>query len=281
MDEPTRLRGPRPPLMLIVGGAFGVLLLAGIAFGLVMPALSRPPEPVATQALAVRPTVVLPPRPTALPTPRPTSTTVPRAPSPTAAPRPTVLAGGPALLDARFTSGPADNWVENPPYAAWSDGAYRLQARDLAQFVAVSVPTGQDLSDAVVSATFRKTGGPPGGGYGLILRDQGPLPRDGINQEANAYVFAAGDLGEFGVWRRDGDHWVDLVPWTRSNAVRAGGSPNDLMVRALGVQMTFNVNGMQVAVVEDDMLASGGVGIFVGGDYNEVALDHLSVQLPD
>ena len=53
------------------------------------------------------------------------------------------------------------------------------------------------------------------------------------------------------------------------------------MVRALGVQMTFNVNGMQVAVVEDDTLASGGVGIFVGGDYNEVALDHFSVQLPD
>ena len=281
LEEHTLLAGRRRPLVLIVCGAFGGLLLAGIAFGLVMPALSRPPEPVATQALAVRPTVVLPPRPTALPTPRPTSTTVPRAPSPTAAPRPTVLAGGPSLLDARFTSGPADNWVENPPYAAWSDGAYRLQARDLAQFVAVGVPTGQDLSDTVVSATFRKTGGSPGGGYGLILRDQGPLPRDGISQESNAYVFATGDLGEFGVWRRDGDHWVDLVPWTRSNAVRAGGSPNDLMVRALGVQMTFNVNGMQVAVVEDDTLASGGVGIFVGGDYNEVALDHFSVQLPD
>ena len=53
------------------------------------------------------------------------------------------------------------------------------------------------------------------------------------------------------------------------------------MVRALGVQMTFTLNGMPVAVVEDDALASGGVGIFVGGDYNEVALDHLSVQLPD
>jgi hypothetical protein len=40
-------------------------------------------------------------------------------------------------------------------------------------------------------------------------------------------------------------------------------------------------NAVQVAAVEDDALASGGVGIFVGGDYNQVALDHFAVRLPD
>ncbi|HTD77829.1 MAG TPA: hypothetical protein VK898_09350 [Chloroflexota bacterium] len=282
--EEIPIRDRRWPLAMLSRATAAVVVLVAVAWALVVFGVNRPQQPspsnLETQA-APQPIVTPVPRPTAPSTRAPTSTSVPHAPSPTAVPRPTVAAGVRSLLDARFTSGPGNNWVENPPYAAWSDGAYRLQARDLAQFVAVSVPTGQDLSDAVVSATFRKTGGPPGGGYGLILRDQGPLPRDGINQEANAYVFAAGDLGEFGVWRRDGDHWVDLVPWTHSNAVRAGGSPNDLMVRALGVQMTFTLNGMRVAVVEDDALASGGVGIFVGGDYNEVALDHLSVQLPD
>ena len=33
--------------------------------------------------------------------------------------------------------------------------------------------------------------------------------------------------------------------------------------------------------VEDDALAAGGVGIFVGGDYNQVALGHSAVRLPD
>lgn len=184
-------------------------------------------------------------------------------------------------MDLRFVGGPADNWMENPPIAGWSDGAYRLQAHQPTQFVAISVPLIQVTSDVVVSATFRKTGGPPGGGYGVIVRDQGPLPRDGLNQDMNAYVLEAGDLGEFGVWRRVGDHWVDLVPWTRSSNVRPGGSPNDLLVRAIGDSLTFTINGARVASVQDDALTSGAVGVFVGGDYNEVALDHFAVQLPE
>jgi hypothetical protein len=35
-----------------------------------------------------------------------------------------------------------------------------------------------------------------------------------------------------------------------------------------------------VATIHDEALDAGGVGIFVGGDYNEVALDHFSVELP-
>jgi hypothetical protein len=83
------------------------------------------------------------------------------------------------------------------------------------------------------------------------------------------------------VWRRDGDHWVDLVPWTRSASIRPGGSPNDLVVRAVDNRLTFTVNGSQVASVQDDTFTSGAVGVFVGGDNNEVALDHFAVQLPD
>jgi hypothetical protein len=181
----------------------------------------------------------------------------------------------------RFASGAAARWLDNQPYAGWSDGAYRLLARDTMRFVAVGVPVDQPLSDVIVSGTFRKTGGPPGGGYGLIVRDQGPEPRDGVNQELNAYVLETGDLGEYGVWRRDGDHWVDLVPWTRSSAVRSGGSPNDLEVRAVGDQLVFSVNGSVVAQVSDDTYAQGGVGIFVGGDDNAVALDRFNLELPD
>jgi hypothetical protein len=210
-----------------------------------------------------------------------------QSPSPTSSsspPRPTQTiraADARSLMDLRFVSGPAERWLKSPPYATWSDGAYRLLARDATRFVAVGVPIDQALGDVIVSATFRKTGGPPGGGYGLIVRDQGPEPRDGINQDLNAYVLETGDLGEYGVWRRDGDHWVDLVPWTPSTAIRSGGSPNDLVVRAEGDQLTFTVNGTVVAVVNDDTYPQGGVGLFVGGDNNDVALDRFNVQLAD
>jgi len=190
-------------------------------------------------------------------------------------------AAGDPLIDVRFAAGPSKGWLDNPAVAAWSDGAYRLQARQPARFVAIGAPVNQSLSDVVVSGTFRKTGGPPGGGYGLVVRDQGPDPRDGVNQTMNAFVLEAGDLGEFGIWRRDGDHWVDLVAWTRSAAVRMGGSPNDLTVRAIGNRLTFTINGTQVASVEDGAPMAGGAGVFIGGDYNEVALDRFSVQAAD
>ena len=107
---------------------------------------------------------------------------------------------------------------------------------------------------------MRKTGGPPGGGYGMIVRNQSPEALDGINQDFDAYVAEAGDLGEFGVWRREGDHWIDLVPWTRSQAVRQGGSPNDLTVKLAGSQLLLTINGIEVARVDDDVLAHGGRG---------------------
>jgi hypothetical protein len=291
-----------------------VLIAAGVALGLTLllllglvalPALRRgPTQPsvapaAATESSADAPVSVAGARVTAVATESraavagPTRVASSRAPAPTTQPRvftPTTPLrapatgapdGGNALMDVRFASGPAPKWLSNPPYVSWGDGAYRLLAKDAMHFVAVGVPLDQALDDVIVSATFRKTGGPPGGGYGLIVRDQGPEPRDGENQALSAYVLETGDLGEYGVWRRDGDHWVDLVPWTRSSTVRSGGSPNELLVRAVGNQLTFSVNGSVIASVTDDTYARGGVGLFVGGDYNDVALDRFDLQRLD
>jgi Domain of unknown function (DUF4388) len=299
-------RGGRRPRRVILLVAIGAVLGLGVLVGgllVVRPALNAGLAPTPTSALA-QPVGSLPTtattnltRPTVVPTPVPTSTPLPlrsvrSAPAPAvpiqfsaptrAQPAASAIpASGQSLIDVRFASGASQGWLDNPPYAAWGDGAYRLQARQAARFVAVSVPLDQQLTDVVVSATFRKTGGPPGGGYGLIIRDQSADPLDGVNQDVSAFVMETGDLGEFGVWRRDGDHWVDLVPWTRSDTVRPGGSPNDLMARAIGDRLTFIVNATEVASVQDDTLKTGGVGVFVGGDNNEVALDRFAVQVPD
>jgi hypothetical protein len=43
----------------------------------------------------------------------------------------------------------------------------------------------------------------------------------------------------------------------------------------------LEVNGQIVAVVSYDNLPStGGVGVFVGGDLNEVALERLRIDIP-
>ena len=146
--------------------------------------------------------------------------------------------------------------------------------------MAIGASLTESLRDVVVTATFRKVGGPPRGGYGVIVRDQGPSPRDGLNQGGRYYVLAAGDRGEVGIWRREGDHWVDLVPWTQSEAVRPGGAVNELMVQAVGQRLIFLVNETEVANLVATDLQGGEVGIFVGGDLNEVLLDQFIVQVP-
>jgi hypothetical protein len=186
-----------------------------------------------------------------------------------------------SVLDERF----ADNrvlWPDNPQSTAWiADGGYRLVARHAGQFVAVGAPIAEHLRDVVVTARFRKVAGPAGGGYGLIVRDQGPGPRDGISQTGRFYVLEVSDRGEVGIWRRDMDHWVDLLPWRPSELVRPGEAGNDLMVMAIGQRLTFLVNGKLVDNVMDSVLDSGSVGMFVGGDLNEVVVERFAVQAPE
>jgi hypothetical protein len=134
------------------------------------------------------------------------------------------------------------------------------------------------MRDVTVHARFRKVGGPPGGGYGIIVRDTGVNRRDGVSQEGRYYVFEAGDRGEYGVWRREGGSWVELVPWTRTNIVLPGSASNELTVTARGDRLRFLINGSEVANLTDPILRQGGVGMFAGGDGNEVVVERYTVE---
>jgi hypothetical protein len=190
----------------------------------------------------------------------------------------TVIPAGPRLvLDESFAQ-PPPGWPETQPGTGWS--GYSLAARQPSQFVAIGIPLPDLLRNVVVSAHFRKVGGPPGGGFGIIVRDQSASRLDGTFQGGSYYVLEVGDLGEVGIWRRDEDHWVDLVPWTPAAGVRTGTQPNELVASAQGDRLSLTVNGVEVASATDATPAAGRVGIFAGGDFNEVVLEHLVVQAP-
>jgi len=204
-------------------------------------------------------------------------------PTATALPQPTAKVA-PALANALFDralTSPIPGWTNDSLGTAWfgPDG-YRLFAREAGRFVATSVPLGRTVQDVTVSAAFRKMGGPPGGGYGLILRDQSPpSERDGRNQSGRYLVFEVGDRGDIGVWQREETRWIDVVPWQRSDAVQLDRAANALTVSAHGSNLQFHVNGTTVAdLTYDNLPTAGGVGIFVGGDLNEVALEMLRID---
>ena len=264
-------------LVRTLGAAFILLSLSGLALLALGPredAAMTPPDGTANAELArSRPDsqgAVAALDETAEPAPGPTSEAAPGVAKPQ------------VVLDEHFTDNRM-SWPDNRASTAWFGGGdYRLAAREARRFAAVGAPINTPIRDAVLTATFQKVGGPSGGGFGLIIRDQEPSSRDGVQQDGHFYVLEVGDKGEIGIWRRAGDDWVDLLPWTPSEAVHVGGAPNDLEVRATGARLTMLVNGVQVASRVDDVLAAGGVGVFVGGDSNEVAVQHFSVRtLPD
>jgi hypothetical protein len=93
-------------------------------------------------------------------------------------------------------------------------------------------------------------------------------------------VFEAGEGTQIGVWRRDTDRWIDLMPFTPSPAVRPTGEANELSVRAIGSRLRLIVNGVQIAEIVDTVLETGGVGIYAAGDGNQVEVDQFTVSVP-
>jgi hypothetical protein len=225
----------------------------------------------------VLPTQTLPP----VETTEPVATT--RAPIATST---VVSIGTPAprtVLDEPFS----DNhrgWPDDLAGAAqFAPAAYHLFAQGN-RHVAVSAPLKSSFDDVIVSATFQRHSGRRGGGFGIIVRDQGPLPRNGQDQSGRYYVLAVSDLGYVGIWRRETDHWVALVRWTPSTAVRRGESVNELSVQAIGPRLSLVVNGVETVSAQDAVLGAGGVGVFAiaarRAATQDVAVKHILVQIP-
>jgi hypothetical protein len=204
-------------------------------------------------------------------------------PTPLAILTPAAAKGGlRTILDEHFAT-PVSGWLNDPGGTAWfGTGGYHLLTRQPGQFVAVGLPIGGQVQDVVVKASFAKTAGPTGGGYGLVVRDQATSPLDGRTQRGRFLLLEVDDRGEIGIWQRDGSRWVGVMPWTRSDAVRPGLAENDLQAIERAGQLSFIVNDRQVAeMAYTDLPTAGGLGLFLGGDLNnEVTVDRLTVQVP-
>jgi hypothetical protein len=268
---PRRIAGLMNPRIMQAALALATLIVVTVGANVVISHLRNAASAEQTSSIAtVAPTLV----PTPAATPEPVD--VPPPPP----------ASVPALVNPRTFlhdtfSDNSQNWPNTPQGVAWlQPGGYVLATRQAGQFVALAIPRTEVFGDVTLRATFTKLSGLDGGGYGFILRDQGPGPRDGANQNGRYYVVEVGDKGQVGVWRRDSDHWTDVLPWTDTGAARQGEATNQLEVRSSGDRMTVSVNGVDVQTVTDGALPYGGVGLFVGGDQNQVLVQDLTVLAP-
>jgi hypothetical protein len=253
-----------------------VALVVGLFLGLfglprLSPQLSLPPAGEAAPTIV--PTQVRAVVPTLVPTVEPTRVPTPSVP-------PIVVGPASRTVLAQHFLDPLDGWPNASDGTAWfANGRYEIMARDAGRHVAIGAPIDAPVGDVVVSGRFRKIGGPPGGGYGFIVRDQSLAPLDGEWQAGQYIVLEVGDKGDVGIWQREDTHWIDMLPWSHSLAVRRGDAPNDLAVATQGYRLQFLVNGGEVAnLTYRPLPPSGRVGIFVGGDGNQVAVDWFLVE---
>ncbi len=158
----------------------------------------------------------------------------------------------------------------------YSDGEYRMRAKERTYLVMYAPSDVYSTEDATVRLTARSVDGVgPTSGYGLIVHGQ-----KSTNNELEDYALLiyTGSEPQYEVVMHKGGDQKTLVPWTKSSAILAGGSPNQLEVRIRGDQLSFYVNGRYLTRITDsEGFKRGVVGVYTS-EASEVAFDNLEIE---
>lgn len=135
----------------------------------------------------------------------------------------------------------------------------------------------RSFSDYHLRVEASQVAGPDDNEYGVLAR---------VQDKRHMYRFAISGDGYFQVVKLDGGQETLLTDeWTVSNAIQTGAATNVIEITCQGSRMTFRVNGVVLAEVEDKSYKTGDVGLYAGtfhdpGDGVEIHFDNLSISLP-
>lgn len=95
-------------------------------------------------------------------------------------------------------------------------------------------------------------------GYGIVFRYVDP---------ENYNVFAVDGRGRFSIWVREAGQWQELQDassdWTEHPAINIDSESNTLTIDFFENTLTGLVNGEEVVQVQDDTIATGGIGVYL------------------
>jgi hypothetical protein len=136
---------------------------------------------------------------------------------------------------------------------------------------------GHEFADFHLTVNATQVAGPDDNMYGVLVR---------IQDRDNFYRFSISGDGYYQVDKRTGGEWELLTPeWIESDAINTGqGSTNVIEVVGQGETMTFLVNGVLLAQVQDSDHRTGDIGLYAGTLYTEpnveIYFDDLSITEP-
>lgn len=173
-------------------------------------------------------------------------------------------------------SDPASGWQAESDTSAevgYHEGVMRILVRAPNRLAWASA--GRDFSDFHLAVEATHVDGPDDNEYGVLVRMQ---------DADHFYRFSISGDGYYSVSKYDGEEWMALDgDWTPSEAIRLGAVANLLEVVCQGATMTFSVNGVQLAQVEDSSYSRGDIGLYAGSFFEpdvEVQFDNLRVEGP-
>lgn len=193
----------------------------------------------------------------------------PRKPRPTPMPRA-------ALPWSDDFSDPASGWQVESDFSA------EVGYHEDAMRVLVKMPNllawafaGREFSNFHLTVEATQVAGPDNNEYGVLVR---------MKDISHFYIFSVSGDGYYQVSKYDGEERKGLSgDWTPSNAIHLGTATNLLKVICQDTTMTFFVNGVQLAQVEDVDYRRGDIGLYAGSFFEpgvEVHFDNLRVEKP-
>lgn len=192
--------------------------------------------------------------------------------APTGSPVPGNFARGEVFFQDDFSANKA-GWLEGITKERWffQDGSYHLSLTKPRWMIEATAASDMLFRDLVVEVDATLLEAPKGSTYGLQFRQSG----------GDCYWFGVSSEGEYRFRAYIKGKWANIIPWSPSAAVQAGGRPNKLQVVARGNSFAFFINGVQVGAAQDDSLREGTIAVFVGandeGQQAHAAFSNLSV----
>lgn len=162
------------------------------------------------------------------------------------APTPARAASGPAFQDTFAKSG---SGLPTTAEARYDAGAYRIAPNAAER--AVWANYGSPYGDVTVDLTVQLGGGAPGAA-GVVFWQAA---------DDDYYVFAVSADGYYEVARYRAGRWSSLIPWTASDALKAGAA-NALRLETRGATVTVTANGRPLGTTQAPAPGAGRVGLF-------------------
>jgi hypothetical protein len=173
-------------------------------------------------------------------------------------------------------SNPTSGWKtesDSSAEVAYQNGAMRIFVKTPNSLAWASA--GRTFSDLRLTVEATQVAGPDDNEYGVLMRMQDP---------DHFYLFSISGDGYYLVSKYDGKERENLTgDWSTSDAIHRGAATNTLEVICQGSTMTFVVNGVQLAQIEDADYRTGDIGLYAGTFFEpgaEVHFDNLRVERP-